>query len=132
MIKKHVADGLTDYNNQTPINRKTFSYEPDLKKVRDYLVAQIGYGYIYFRQLTKGFKIVDITTIDKARALVGDVTNVDVFYPYYNGPEKTQKSKQCTIKITTSVGITYVVEIRSTKSDGTVVDNMQVNIQQRK
>lgn len=125
--KALIAKGLTDYINRTVSRTVTPATTADYSKVQSFLVAQLGFGYVYFRQLAEGkYKIIDLSTLAKAKKVIGSVVGVDVRYPFYGGANRNEKSKQCTIKISTSTGDTYIVEIRSTK--GGVTENMQCNI----
>lgn len=95
--------------------------EANGQKAIDYLVAQLGYGYIYFRRTTSGgYRIFNLDTPDASREVVGTFVSGKVFYPYYI--DKNKSTKQCTIEITTTT-TTYTIQIRSTKglkkADGT-------------
>lgn len=123
--KNLIAKGLTDYINNKAANPQQSNFKANFSTVQKFLVAQLGYGYVYFRQLSQGkYKIIDLSTLQKSKKVIGNVVSVDVTYPYYLSDSK--KSKQCTIKIGTTTGDTYIVEIRSTK--GGVINNMQCNI----
>ncbi len=125
--KNLVAKGLTDYINKTFSKPQQSNFRADFATVQKFLVAQLGYGYVYFRQLSGGkYKIIDLSTLQKTKKVIGNVISVNVTYPFYLGASRSKKSKQCTIKIGTTTGDTYIVEVRSTK--GGVINNMQCNI----
>lgn len=126
--KQLIAKGLTDYMNRTVSKKsRNIAFAADYSKVQNFLTSALGYGYIYFRQMSNGgYKTIDLGSLAKAKKVIGSVTDIDVSYPFYLGPGQNEKSKQCTIKISTSTGDVYIVEIRSTK--GGVIDNMQCNI----
>jgi hypothetical protein len=87
--------------------------EANGQKAIDYLVAQLGYGYVYFRRTTSGgYRIFNLDTPDAARELVGTFVSGKVFYPYYL--DKNKSTKQCTIEISTTTTV-YTIQIRSTK-----------------
>lgn len=101
--KKIAAKGYTNYANgikQAIVGKG----QPDLDKVRDYLMGAYGFGYWYAREEGKGFHVIDMTTPVAVEDHVGDVTNVEVRYPGI--------SKQITCIITTTNG-RYIVEIRN-------------------
>ena len=88
-----------------------------------YVTAQIGYGYIYFREKSgKGrFHILTLKDAGDIGKLVGNFTGGEIRYPYYvqNNPGHPRKgdpsSRQCTISLKTDKA-NYNVEIRKAAS----------------
>lgn len=88
-----------------------------------YVTAQIGYGYIYFREKSggRGFTIMTLKDAGDIGKLVGNFTGGEIRYPYYvqNNPgnprEGDPSSRQCTIRLNTDKA-NYNVEIRKTAS----------------
>ena len=88
-----------------------------------YVTAQIGYGYIYFREKSggRGFTIMTLKDAGDIGKLVGNFTGGEIRYPYYvqNNPghprEGDPSTRQCTIRLNTDKA-NYNVEIRKAAS----------------
>ena len=126
-----IAKGLTRWINTGEIKGE----DPQIPQVKveitpaqgtealKYVTAQIGYGYIYFREKSgKGrFHILTLKDEGDIGKLVGNFTGGEIKYPYYMQSEKgrpkteDKSSRQCTISLKTDKA-NYNVEIRKAAS----------------
>jgi hypothetical protein len=115
------GNGLLDNNKQYPLSEEKKEIDSSFgSAAMDYLAAQLGYGYIYFRKTSSGaFRIFNIDTENAARDIVGNFISGYIKYPYF--VDKNNKSKQCTIVVQTST-TEYKIEIRSSKGRDTAYD----------
>ena len=125
--KDRIAAGLTAYANKivyTEEMNATPTYDKD--KVKMFLAAQLGYGYVYLREKKDGsLKIINLSSPAKALEFIGEVQTVAISYPYYADNSARGSRKQCTAKVTTDKGV-FDVEIRS--ASGGVANLLQCNI----
>ena len=135
--KNKIAENLTAYMNiavykkpniatkqKEEVNVEPETVQSNKDLVKRYLAAQIGYGYIYFRELDGQPIIRFLKDASDAEAMVGNIQSIKIRYPYHGGEGK-KSSKQCSVYIQTDYGL-YIVEIRST--GGKVIAGMQCNI----
>lgn len=123
-----IAKGLTRWINSGELkgeDPKTPQIKVEINPAQGtealkYVTAQIGYGYIYFREKSggSGFTIMTLKNAGDIGKLVGNFTGGKIRYPYYmqnNSKEEDKSSRQCTIQLNTDKA-NYNVEIRKTAS----------------
>lgn len=126
-----IAKGLTRWINSGELkgeDPKTPQIKVEINRAQGiealkYVTAQIGYGYIYFREKSSGsgFTIMTLKDAGDIGKLVGNFTGGKIRYPYYmqNNPGHPSKgdksSRQCTIQLNTDKA-NYNVEIRKAAS----------------
>jgi hypothetical protein len=126
-----IAKGLTRWINAGELkgeDRQAPQIKVEINRAQGtealkYVTAQIGYGYIYFREKSggSGFTIMTLKDAGDIGKLVGNFTGGEIRYPYYmqNNPghprDGDPSSRQCTIQLNTDKA-NYNVEIRKAAS----------------
>lgn len=112
-----VERGLSDYANHTKspdelaetINTTS---KANTDKLRKFIESAFDYGYIYVKRKNakNNLEIEDLSNEDKLKDFIGDITKVQVKYPYYLSEQK--RRKHISIVMTTDKNI-YSFDIRN-------------------
>jgi len=109
--KQKVAKGATEYLTRVPSkpgsNQKQVVTIDDNKKeiIKGYLESAFDYGYYYVREKGKGtndFFITSLLTSDDLENFIGDITSVEIDYPYFFSANGRQARKGANIYIKTT------------------------------
>lgn len=99
-----MLQGFNDYKQKqiSSFNRKENVVIKHPENLKNLIGSAFGYGYYLVKEVkNKTYNIIDLMTVDKLNAYLGDVKTAELHYPYYKSGERLGKSKSMVINIET-------------------------------